>query len=132
MSEDQEFQKHHQPKPCSHCGGFAGYVPIAEMDAHEVDVYFCTRCQAEFTYFRNSGLLASSSLYTTINSRMYRWCCIRGTYQLWHIKEPGIPGKMKNGDREMIRAFSPNKGESIPNITPLNIEEKIKTILVFL
>jgi hypothetical protein len=131
MSEDQDFQKHHQPKPCSHCGGFAGYAPIPEMDYHEADVYFCHRCQAEYIYFRGTGNLASVSLYTTINGKMYRWSTNRTIGQLWRIKIPGIPGEKKNEGVEMIRSFNPDVGEAIPNITPENIEEKIRTILVF-
>ncbi len=126
------FQKHHQPKPCSYCGGFAGYAPIPEMDYHEADVYFCHRCQAEYVYFRRSESLANTSLYTTINGKMYRWSENRGIGQLFHIKIPGITGQKKNEGLEMVRAFDPDRGDAVPHITPQNIADKIRTILVFL
>ena len=128
----EAFQKHHQPKPCTYCGGPAGYAPIAEMDYHEADVYFCQRCRAEYVYFRRTDFLANTSLYVDIGEKTYRWSETRSIGQLWYVEKPGEPGKKKNEGMKLVRSFSPDLGETIPGITPFNIEEKVRTILVFL
>jgi len=126
------FQHHHQPKPCQFCGRMAGYAPLDEMESHGVGVFFCEPCQAEFLYYQG-GDLASSSLYTTVNHRMYRWTVTSGGHgQIWYVKEPGIPGKKKNEGLEAVKSFDPSKGDIVPQLTPSNINEKLRTWLVFL
>jgi hypothetical protein len=102
------------------------------MDYHEADVYFCHRCQAEYVYFRRSSSLANTSLYTTIGGRMYRWSIARSIGQVWYIKTPGEPGVRRNEGMELVKSFCPEAGESIPQLTPANINEKLRTWLVFL
>lgn len=128
----EAFQQHHLPKPCEYCGGSAGYSPIDEMNRHEADVYFCQRCKAEYIYFRRTEFLANTSLYVEINGKTYRWSHNRGIGQLWFIEKPGEPGVRRNDGIKLVRTFSPGVGESVPQITPSNIEEKVRTILVFL
>jgi hypothetical protein len=110
----------------------AGYAPLDEMESHGVGVFFCHPCKAEYLYFQ-SGDLASSSLYTEINGRMYRWTmAYGGCGMLWFVKEPGIPGKKKNEGLEAVKSFDPDKGDIVPQLTPSNINEKLRTYLVFL
>lgn len=134
MSEDQEFQNHHLPKPCQFCGQGAAYSPLNEMEYHGVGVYFCHSCSAEYLYYQSGGL-ASSSLYTEINGKMFRWTVVVGrnsmwcSATLWYIEKPGIPGKKKNEGMIPIKEFDyPN----VPHLTPQNVNEKLRTWLVFL
>lgn len=125
---DQEFQRHHQPKPCQFCANGASYAPLDEMEKHGVKVYFCYECRAEYLYF-SDGLAASVSLYTEINQRMYRWTVTsQNVAQLIYIKNPGIPGTRKNENLEFIKSFQ----KDFPQVTPQNINEKLRTWLVFL
>lgn len=128
----EAFEQYHQPKPCTYCGGPAGYAPIPEMDHHGADVYFCQRCQAEYIYFRKTEFLANTSLYTKIGERTYRWSVARGVGQIWYIKTPGEPGVRRNEGMELVKAFLPNNGDVIPTLTPENINERLRTWLVFL
>lgn len=135
MNEDFEYQK-----PCKFCEGFSIYSPIEQMDYHGVGVYFCHPCKAEYLYFgpnsrakRITSDLASTSLYTEINNRTYRWTVnSAGTAGLWRIKEPGTPGQKKNEGLVSIKSFSAHQGDTIPIITPSNVNEKIRTWLTFL
>jgi hypothetical protein len=133
MSEDQDFQKHHLPKPCTFCGQAAGYAPLEEMEYHGVGVYFCHTCNAEYLYYQ-SGEMASTSLYTEIHGRMYRWTVSIGrnslwaSATLWYVEKPGIPGKKKNEGLVPVKDFE----NPLPDVNPQNINEKLKTWLVFL
>lgn len=125
---DKDFQKHHLPKPCKFCGRGASYAPLAEMDKYGADVYFCHPCQAEYVFWSRTEDFNSVSLYTTLNGKMYRL-----QYQadnvavLSHIKTPGEPGTRVNKDIERIKVFSYH-----PEATPENVNEKIKTWLVYI
>jgi len=106
----------------------AGYHPLEAMERHNVSVYFCHPCQAEYLFFRD-GSRASVSLYTTIKDKMYRWTVTSvGSAQLWHVKEPGVPGVKVNEGMFTVKSFSGN----IPQLTPDNINEKVRTWLLFL
>ena len=120
----------HAPKPCSFCNQDAKYTPLKEMSYHGVGIYFCYTCNTEYLYYQ-SGDLASTSIYTEISGKMYRWTITSmNSCHLWQIKTPGIPGVKKNEGLFLIKNFSSN--DALPNITPQNINEKIKTWLVFL
>lgn len=129
MSQNN-FQKHYLPYPCHYCGQGAGYAPLEELVAFGVDVYFCTQCSAEYVFWSRSERdeCTSLSLYTEINSKIFRLTFHNnGTANLWYIKNPGTPGTRANRDLEMIKAF-----ECHPDANPTNINEKIKTWLVFI
>lgn len=122
------MDKYHHLKPCRFCINGASYAPLNEMEKHDIKVYFCHDCKAEYLYFPD-GLAASVSLYTEINQRMYRWTVSsQHVAQLTYIKDPGIPGTRKNENLEFIKSFK----KDYPHITPQNINEKIRVWLVFL
>jgi hypothetical protein len=118
------------PIECKFCKGDAFFRPLKEMEVLEVHVHFCDKCQAEYLRF-NDGTIASVSLYTKINDHMYRWTVTSArTAQLWRVKDPGIPGTRVNRNLEPVMGFE--IGDTIPEITPDNVEDKIRTWLVFL
>lgn len=130
---DKEFQQHHTPKPCSFCGQAAGYAPVPAMERHGASVYFCHPCQAEYVYFDNTNYLSNTSLYTKINDKTYRWSVqSAGPAQIWHIAKPGAPGLFKNEGVSLVKSFNTNNGDVIPQLTPQNVNEKLRVWLVFL
>lgn len=120
------------PLHCKFCKNDAPYSPISEMEHHGVKVFFCHPCQAEYLIFEDRTL-ASTSLYTQINHKMYRWTVSSvGTGTLSHIIDPGVPGVRKNGKVTQIKYFDPRKGETFPLLTPQNVNDKLRTWLLFL
>lgn len=126
-------------KVCEFCNVPTMYVPIStgvgsgqalrgNME-RVLRVHFCSDCQAEYVYWSNDGALATIHLYTTINKRTYRWSMVPGVNggRLWHIGQPGIPGKEPNKDLTLLKNL-----EDLNAITPKNVEEKIRTYLPFL
>lgn len=130
MSQD-ELPKYHLPFPCKYCGRGAGYAPLQELVSYGVDVYFCKPCSAEYVFWARASKdegYTSCSLYTEINSKVFRLTFQSdGTANLWYVKTPGVPGTRANRDLEMIKSFSQH-----PDAIPSNINEKIKTWLVFI
>jgi len=101
------------------------------MENHGIKVYFCDTCFAEYTFWQD-GEPMSENLYVTVRDKLYRWnySPSTDTARLWYIKSPGIPGTRKNDDVKLIHTF---KGyNDIPNITPANFEEKLRTYLLFI
>lgn len=111
---------------CTYCNKDAIYSPLKDMEVHDVKVYFCHICKAEYLFWQD-GFLASQSLYVTINNKMYRWTEGGGNYQLWYVKTPGEPGVRINRDMENIKSFHFNNH---PTITPENIEQKVRIMLL--
>lgn len=123
--------------PCKFCSKTADYSPIHELDStvfqQRLLVYFCSDCKAEYLVYKRSNKLYSTSLYTKINDRLYRWSVIsEDSAQLWLVKEPGLPGISINKGLSIVKSFFPLEGDAIPALTPENINEKIRTWLVFL
>jgi hypothetical protein len=125
--------------PCQFCPRLADYSPIHELDSNaqvfqeRLLIYFCSDCRAEYLVYKKSNKLYSTSLYTKINDRVYRWSVLsEGSAQLWLVKEPGTPGISINKGLSMVKSFFPPEGEDVPTLTPENINEKIRTWLVFL
>jgi hypothetical protein len=122
-------------KDCQFCSQPTLYVPLTTTAINPVSktrslrVHFCADCQAEYVIWKDDGSVASIHLYTTINDKMYRWTT--GTSikhaRLFYIGQPGIPGKEANKEVEFIQRF-----DTFPQITPQNIEEKIRFMLPFL
>jgi hypothetical protein len=132
MSDDNQFQKHHLPKPCKFCGRPAPYAPLEEVSRYGMSVYFCHHCQSEYLHYQ-SGNISGINLYTKINGETYRWSCTpdRKIASLWYIGDPGIPGEKVNKDLQCIRQFDADKGDIFPEMTPQNVEAKIRMLLVF-
>jgi hypothetical protein len=65
---------------------------------------------------------------------MYRWTVSIGrnslwaSATLWYVEKPGIPGKKKNEGLVPVKDFE----NPLPDVNPQNINEKLKTWLVFL
>lgn len=124
-----------KPKSCKFCptkNYNAVYAPIDDMERHGAHVFFCHACQAEYIYFAD-GICACTSLYTTINNKMYRWTVTSvGTGNLSYIGQPGIPGVKKNDQIQTIKYFDPQQGHKVHHLTPQNVQEKLKIWLLFL
>jgi hypothetical protein len=126
---DQEFHNAVNPKPCKFCGKAASYCPLDEMEQYGVKVYFCHPCKAEYLFWPN-GVRSSISLYTIINHKTYRWTILKeNTAQLWYVKDPGIPATRLNHNLDLIKFFN---GSDMPELTPQNINDKIRTWLIFI
>jgi hypothetical protein len=119
---------------CNFCHQIPSAAPLPEMKAHGIDIYFCFTCQTEYSYWSKSGNLNSYSMYHTIDEKMYRWTVLpSGNCQLWHVQAPGIPGSRVNKNLKLIIKFNKKDSElPISNITPSNIDEKIRLYLVML
>ncbi len=111
---------------CIYCKKEVPPAPLPEMESLGATVFFCHACKTEYVFW-SDGELASHSLYTKINDRTYRWTVGAGVCQLWYIGDPGEPGVRVNKNMQSIKAFN---FKNSPNITPNNIQQKIRTILV--
>lgn len=116
--------------PCKFCQKDTVYVPLQVSPKHKFEVHYCYGCQAEFVDHKiDYGKVIH--LYTTINTRMYRWSLMEDedgyNGHLWYIGEPGEPGIRPNRKVKIIKTFS-----CPPEITPENIERKIRIMLLFL
>lgn len=117
---------------CKFCQKDAVYVPLVikggrgDSKYHTFDVRYCYECAAEYVDW---GGITSIHLYTTINSRMYRWSIEDGgtLARLWYIGEPGEPGVRANRKLKLVKSF-----KETPQITPENIERKLRFMLLFL
>jgi len=124
---------------CTFCNKGAPYMPQKEMEQYGAKVYYCKRCHAEYIHWEG-GARATTSIYITINDKLYRWSYANlswdkmPTARLWYIEHPGIPGETRNQGCVVLASFGPHgtHGTSIPDITPRNVKQKIKTYLVML
>lgn len=123
-------------KECTFCKQPATHCPIAEMSAQAFDIWFCYPCKAEFVRLK---LLHSTfvldenfrcNLYTSIDDRQFKYTMNRdGSIQVFKVGIPGVPGVSYNRDCTMIMYFKP--GNKL-QITPTNINEKLRTYITFL
>ncbi len=120
---------------CRFCQKEARYVPISRR-TRTLFIYFCDDCQAEYVFFEpgENAPLFSYNLYTVINDQTYRWSVYPGGSgddkplgTLSSIGEPGIPGERYNRRVRRVTSF-----EDFPEMTPQNVEQKIRIILTFL
>jgi hypothetical protein len=128
---------------CKFCQKEVPYSPLeltGKSRGRVIHVYFCNDCKAEYVFFVKSEDMFSYSLYTVINGRTYRWAVYSNTSPaphsntspaprgvLFHVGEPGIPGVKANAKVKQIIAL-----HDVPDLTPQNIEAKVRTILTFM
>jgi hypothetical protein len=96
-------------------------------------VNFCVKCLAEYVYWAEGDEIPFvTNLYITINNKMYRWSrdYHEGKGRLWYVEEPGEPGIRANKKLKLLKTF--HKADETPHITPQNIVEKVKMILLFM
>lgn len=111
---------------CKFCNQELKHIQMHYMNKYGINVFCCNNCHAEYFYFKN-GKCASVSLYTTINSKKYRWTVISNNIaQLEYITISNIE------ENVILKSFSKNNGDSIPELNPINVNSKIKTLLLFL
>jgi len=94
-------------------------------------VDFCETCHAEYVYWVDTDKTPYAvHLYTTINDKLYRWSFYEDEQEgrLWYYEEPGIPGLKPNRKAKLLKVFH----DYFPDITPVNITDKVKMILLFL
>ena len=120
---------------CLYCQKEARFVPVSRR-ARTLYIYFCDDCKAEYVFFEEGkdAPLFSHGLYVVINDRTYRWTVYPGGSgdskplgTLSSIGEPGIPGERFNRRVRRVTSF-----DDFPEITPHNIEQKVRIILTFL
>jgi len=128
-SEDEDFIKYNTPVPCKFCGGGAGYAPIDTLKYSHIDVYFCHTCSAEYVFWgKVNPKNQTYSIYTQIGDRHFRVTVNSdNTCTIWFIGEIGVPGKSLNQKLKKIKHFN-----YIPDITPSNINQKLRSWLPFL
>lgn len=114
----------HVPLPIKYKSRSLGATSLGPK---QIEAYFCYDCNYEYALL---GGVENHHLYTTINNRMYRWSVEEdgATARLWYVGEPGIPGVQPNRKMFHIKSFK----EHFPQITPQNIERKLRFILLFL
>jgi hypothetical protein len=115
---------------CQFCQQDIKSSPIEEAIRMGADRYWCDKCQAEYLMFRHEDEPNSVSLYVSLNDKNYRWTATRtGRGLLFHVGEMFNPQHLSH-DCEVLFSLSPEDHK--PNITPDNVVEKIKTMLIFL
>lgn len=115
---------------CKFCHKDTVYVPLQISKTRKFEVYYCYDCSAEYV---NYGDTDSVHIYATLNNKMYRWSVNSITDQddygtIWYVGEPGIPGEQPNRKMKMLKSFN----TYLPDITPENIERKLRFMLLFL
>jgi hypothetical protein len=120
------FESKLQSKPCKFCHDQAQYHEQAMMEQLGIYVYGCSACKAEYLYYKN-GRLGSYSLYTFFNGKKYRWTvtCSTSEARLFEVLNPDIYD-VQARNFKLIHHFS-----QAPDISPINIKEKIPTYLLF-
>lgn len=122
-------------KICHFCDKETAYVPLSVGSPYKplspkmLRVHFCQACQAEYVYWSDDGTLSFLHLYTTINDKMYRWTVSESEKAacLSYVEKPGIPGRRANEKIQLLK-----KLEDHPDLTPQNVAEKIKFILLYM
>jgi hypothetical protein len=96
------------------------------MSALQLNAYYCYNCNYEYAPI---GGMKNHHLYRIINDKMYRWSFEETTNvaRVWYVGEPGIPGETPNKKLELLKSFE----ERFPEVTPQNVEEKLRLVLVF-
>ena len=128
-------------KICDFCNKETKYVPLTVgyksrslgfttggPKPRTIKVHFCSGCQAEYVFWGDNP---SVNLYTTVNGNLYRWSkdtLLGNAGRLWHVKDPGIPGIKQNSNLHMLKSFDVD----IPDITPHNVNEKVRFMLLWL
>lgn len=122
-------------KVCNFCQQPTQYAPLPTGSGYGANrikvlrVHFCFECSAEYVFWADDSALAATHLYATVNDKMYRWSTSPSekVARLWYVQKPGIPGKQPNEGMVLLKTF-----EEFPEITPTNVEEKIRFMLPFL
>lgn len=120
---------------CKFCQKDNVYVPLiikggnGSSKYHTFEVYYCYDCAAEYVNYGENSV----HLYTTLNDKMYRWSVnmIAGQPDygtIWYVGEPGEPGVRPNKKMKLLKSFTDN----LPQVTPKNIQSKLRFMLLFL
>lgn len=130
----------HEIGLCRFCSKMLTHAPLQDMVFHGIDVYFCHPCKVEYLIkwinYKIDGYYISYSIYHYINDRLFRFTVSSAsTAQLWRFDEPGEVGVRANKKAVFIKGFGFKNAlefTPIPEITPSNIDSKLKTYLLFL
>lgn len=136
MTEQEIFKRTHNPKRCKFCPGHAGYIEVAAIEMHELYTYICEKCQVEYYYTGTNGYLTSWGIYTEIGDKLYKWSMSPGIGMGTIYYLPGIVPS-KSGFRQylpVVRELQYIKTFQVESmtITPSNVNEKLRTYLLFL
>lgn len=115
---------------CKFCQKDMAYVPLTVSRSGRsatFHAHYCHNCNYEFVPLGN---MKNHHLYRMVGGRMYRWTYEETTNvaRIWYIGQPGVPGVSPNKDLKLLKTFE----EHFPEVTPQNVEDKLKLVLVFL
>lgn len=116
---------------CKFCQKEMAYVPLtlshSGISAITVPAYYCHGCNYEYAPI---GGMKNHHLYRMVGEKMYRWSYEETTNvaRIWYVGKPGVPGVSPNSDLKLLKSFE----EHFPEVTPQNVEDKLKLVLVFL
>lgn len=92
------------------------------------NIYYCEKCMAEYIV---QGFGAPYiNLYVNVGTKTYKWAVHDTMGRLYFVGEPGVPGLVPNRDFKYVIGFT--EPETVPKITPFNIESKVRLLLMFL
>ena len=118
---------------CKFCQAKMEYVPLSVRSSNKnfrtMDVFYCYKCDYEYN---KVGTWENHHVYKIVNSKMYRWSIAffnDATARLWYVGEPGAPGVRPNRKMKLLQRF---EAGCYPSITPQNIEQKLRFMLLFL
>jgi hypothetical protein len=115
---------------CQFCHKEPELSPVEETIRMRVERYWCGNCRAEYLMFRNEESPNSTSLYIQRGDKCYRWTTTRtGRAALYYVKQM-FDKEHLSRDCEVLYSMSPEDNQ--PEITPDNVADKIKTMLIFL
>lgn len=112
---------------CSFCGKVTPEVKCDGLNKHGLDVYYCNECSTEYLYW-SDGKFAGIYLYVNIGERSYRWSTNSDKTKGYLRRCQPSPHAETPYPVKLLASFD----APLPEITPDNIEQKVKTMLVFL
>jgi hypothetical protein len=115
---------------CKFCQKPVALSPVEEAIRMNVQRYWCGVCRAEYLMFPHEEVPNSISLYTCRGDKFYRWTVTKtGRAVLYYVKQMFNEQHLSH-DCEVLYSMSPEDNQ--PDITPENVADKIKTMLIFL
>lgn len=114
---------------CQFCQKEPNLSTIEEAVRMNVRRYWCGNCMAEYLMWEGDETINSMSLYTQRGEKTYRWTTTStGRAILYYV--PVMFTNQHFSRCEVLFSLGPE--DNHPKITPDNVADKIKTMLIFL